>query len=61
MDNSSSTKTELHVRKHNIQDFYRLYPDEEFEILTLDQVREILGKALQGKCLSDYIREDRDS
>lgn len=61
MVNSNSTKTTLNVRTKISPDISRIFPDEKIEIYTLKQVREILSKALQGKSLTDYIREDRDA
>lgn len=61
MDSTNSTKPKLKIREKTTPDIVRMFPDEKIEVYTLEQVREILGKALQGKSLSDYVREDRDA
>jgi len=60
MEHENTVKTPPNWKRHNSRKFLETFAGENIEILSLDQVREILGKALQGKSLSDYIREDRD-
>lgn len=60
METVTTVKNPPNWKRHNSQKFLETFAGEKIEILTLEQVREILGKALQGKSLSDYLREDRD-
>lgn len=40
--------------------FKKAFAGVEYDLLTVDEARKILNQSLGDKCLSDYVRQDRD-